>query len=194
MQFNRRAAESNPYGVLDLWLDYNVGWEPVRGNAGYVELMRTGWNAIDIRMQPDEVLATSDRVLAHRLRWVGTGDAGWLNSPAFLIIGFVAATFGAALETTLSAGYTISQYFGWQWGKFVRPVDASRFHAVMLLSLVLGTMLILMNIEATFRASVGMMRWRLKFMTLGIAVMSILPTAAFMPPRPPQNFTTPLAI
>src|SRR4051795_1000861 len=37
---------------------------------------------------------------------------------AFLIVGFVACTFGAALETALSCGYTIAQYFGWQWGKF----------------------------------------------------------------------------
>ena len=40
---------------------------------------------------------------------------------AFMLLGFVAATFGAALETALSFGYSISQYFGWQWGKFVRP-------------------------------------------------------------------------
>ncbi|MDT7546998.1 MAG: hypothetical protein QOE99_3108, partial [Actinomycetota bacterium] len=40
---------------------------------------------------------------------------------AFLIVGFVAATFGAALETTLSSGYAVSQYLGWQWGKLVRP-------------------------------------------------------------------------
>ena len=40
---------------------------------------------------------------------------------AVIIIGVVAATFGAALETTLSAGYTIAQFFGWPWGKFRRP-------------------------------------------------------------------------
>jgi len=66
---------------------------------------------------------------------------------AFLIVGFVAATFGAALETTLSSGYTISQYFGWQWGKFVRPEEASRFHATMLVSLIVGTMLILTTLD-----------------------------------------------
>jgi Mn2+/Fe2+ NRAMP family transporter len=54
---------------------------------------------------------------------------------AFIIVGFVACTFGAALETALSCGYTVSQYFGWQWGKFVRPREASRFHLVVLLSI-----------------------------------------------------------
>ncbi len=32
---------------------------------------------------------------------------------AVAIVGFVAATFGAACETGLSAGYSIAQYFGW---------------------------------------------------------------------------------
>jgi Mn2+/Fe2+ NRAMP family transporter len=62
---------------------------------------------------------------------------------AFVILGFVAATFGAALETALSVGYTISQYLGWQWGKRVAPRDASRFHSVVLLAVILGTMLVL---------------------------------------------------
>jgi len=54
---------------------------------------------------------------------------------AFVIVGFVACTFGAALETSLSCGYTVSQYFGWQWGKLVRPREASRFHLVVLMSI-----------------------------------------------------------
>jgi Mn2+/Fe2+ NRAMP family transporter len=55
-----------------------------------------------------------------------------------LILGIVAATFGAALETCLSSGYTIAQYFGWPWGKFRRPAQASRFHLVMIVSLLIG--------------------------------------------------------
>jgi Mn2+/Fe2+ NRAMP family transporter len=51
---------------------------------------------------------------------------------ALVLIAFFAATFGAALETALSGGYTIAQYFGWQWGKFVRPREAARFHTVVL--------------------------------------------------------------
>jgi len=55
---------------------------------------------------------------------------------AFAILGIFAATFGAALETALSAGYTVAQYFGWQWGKYKRPREAARFHLVVLVSLV----------------------------------------------------------
>jgi len=51
------------------------------------------------------------------------------------ILGFVAATFGAALEVTLSSGYTLAQFFGWPWGKFRKPASASRFHVVMIVSL-----------------------------------------------------------
>jgi manganese transport protein len=53
---------------------------------------------------------------------------------AVVLLGIFAATFGAALETALSAGYTIAQYLGWQWGKYVRPREASRFHVAVLLS------------------------------------------------------------
>jgi Mn2+/Fe2+ NRAMP family transporter len=61
---------------------------------------------------------------------------------AVVIVGIFAATFGAALETALSAGYTVAQYLGWQWGKFVAPKDAARFHAVVLLSILAGMLLI----------------------------------------------------
>jgi Mn2+/Fe2+ NRAMP family transporter len=55
---------------------------------------------------------------------------------ALVLVGFFAATFGAALETALSCGYTVSQYFGWQWGKLVRPREAARFHLLVLAVLV----------------------------------------------------------
>jgi Mn2+/Fe2+ NRAMP family transporter len=54
---------------------------------------------------------------------------------AAALLGLFAATFGAALETALSAGYTLSQYLGWQWGKYVRPRQAARFHLVVLLAI-----------------------------------------------------------
>lgn len=57
---------------------------------------------------------------------------------AFVLVGVVAATFGAALETTLSSGYTLAQYFGWSWGKFRRPAQAARFHLAMIVCLLVG--------------------------------------------------------
>lgn len=57
---------------------------------------------------------------------------------ALVLVGVVAATFGAALETTLSSGYTLAQFFGWSWGKFRRPVQAARFHLAMIICLLVG--------------------------------------------------------
>ncbi|MFL6076248.1 MAG: NRAMP family divalent metal transporter [Mycobacteriales bacterium] len=64
-----------------------------------------------------------------------------------LILGIVAATFGAAVETAMSCGYMTAQYFGWQWGKSVRPVRAARFHLVVLLTMILGTGAILTTVD-----------------------------------------------
>jgi Mn2+/Fe2+ NRAMP family transporter len=74
---------------------------------------------------------------------VAVGKIGF----ALALLGFFAATFGAACETGLSLGYSISQYFGWQWGKFVRPRQAARFHLVILLSTVLATVVLLTTVD-----------------------------------------------
>ena len=73
--------------------------------------------------------------------------AGGKLALAFTIVGIVAATFGAALETTLSAGYTIAQFFGWPWGKFRRPTQESRFHVVMMAALVAGCALLFTGVD-----------------------------------------------
>ena len=66
---------------------------------------------------------------------------------AAVLIGIFAATFGAALETALSAGYTVSQYLGWQWGKFVKPREAARFHIVVLLAICGATLFALSGVD-----------------------------------------------
>ena len=66
---------------------------------------------------------------------------------AAAILGIFAATFGAALETGLSAGYTLSQYLGWQWGKYVKPRDAARFHAVVVLTIVVAVLFAMSGVD-----------------------------------------------
>jgi Mn2+/Fe2+ NRAMP family transporter len=66
---------------------------------------------------------------------------------AIVLIGFFAATFGAAIETLMSSGYTVAQYFGWQWGKYVAPKKASRFPVVLLVTLLLATVVSLTTID-----------------------------------------------
>ncbi|GAB3053533.1 divalent metal cation transporter [Intrasporangium mesophilum] len=66
---------------------------------------------------------------------------------ALALIGFFAATFGAACETGLSVGYSIAQYFGWQWGKYVEPLKAARFHVVLLLSAIAAVGVLLTTVD-----------------------------------------------
>jgi Mn2+/Fe2+ NRAMP family transporter len=73
--------------------------------------------------------------------------AGGKLALAFVIIGIVAATFGAALETTLSAGYIIAQFLGWPWGKFRRPAQAARFHVLMFVAIVLGVAVLFTGVD-----------------------------------------------
>ncbi|GAA3744801.1 Mn2+/Fe2+ NRAMP family transporter [Spinactinospora alkalitolerans] len=64
-----------------------------------------------------------------------------------VIVGFFVATFGAALESGLAAGYSVAQYLGWPWGKHLQPADATRFHTVVLLTLLAGLALILTTLD-----------------------------------------------
>jgi len=66
---------------------------------------------------------------------------------AVALVGFVAATFGAACETGLSVGYSIAQYFGAQWGKYVRPREATAFHLVLLLSTLAAGAVLMTNVD-----------------------------------------------
>jgi Mn2+/Fe2+ NRAMP family transporter len=73
--------------------------------------------------------------------------AGGKLALAFVIIGIVAATFGAALETTLSGGYIVAQFLGWPWGKFRRPAQAARFHVVMFVTIVVGAAVLFTGVD-----------------------------------------------
>ena len=66
---------------------------------------------------------------------------------ACLIVGIFAATFGAALETALSTGYCIGQYLGWEWGKHVRPREASRFYLVVTVAVLLGALAVMTGVD-----------------------------------------------
>ena len=73
--------------------------------------------------------------------------AGGKLALAFVIVGIVAATFGAALETTLSGGYILAQFLGWTWGKFRRPAEAARFHVVMFVTIIAGSAVLFTGVD-----------------------------------------------
>lgn len=73
--------------------------------------------------------------------------AGGKLALAVVIVGIVAATFGAALETSLSSGYTLAQFLGWSWGKFRKPAQAARFHLTMIVALLVGVAILMTSVD-----------------------------------------------
>ncbi len=74
-------------------------------------------------------------------------EAGGKIGLIVVLVGILAATFGAALETTLSSGYTLAQYFGWTWGKLHRPAEAARFHVAMIATLLVGVAILATGVD-----------------------------------------------
>ncbi|HXD28745.1 MAG TPA: divalent metal cation transporter [Arthrobacter sp.] len=74
-------------------------------------------------------------------------EAGGKIGLIVVLVGILAATFGAALETTLSSGYTLAQYFGWTWGKRHRPAEAARFHVSMIATLLVGIAILATGVD-----------------------------------------------
>jgi Mn2+/Fe2+ NRAMP family transporter len=74
-------------------------------------------------------------------------EAGGKIALVIALVGTVAATFGAALETTLSAGYAVAQFAGWPWGKFRRPAHAARFHLLMIGCLAAGAGILMTGVD-----------------------------------------------
>ena len=73
--------------------------------------------------------------------------AGGKLALAVVIVGIVAATFGAALETSLSSGYTLAQFMGWSWGKFRRPSQAARFHLTVIICLLVAVGVLMTSVD-----------------------------------------------
>jgi manganese transport protein len=108
--------------------------------GGLLSLAIAGCGAVVLLPQLITVTSLSQVMLP-------VAEAGGKLLLAAIIVGVVAATFGAALETTLSAGYTIAQFFGWPWGKFRPPREASRFTLAWAVVFAFATLIILTGID-----------------------------------------------
>lgn len=108
--------------------------------GGLLSLAIAGCAAVVLLPQSIQVSSLSQIVLP-------VAEAGGKLALAVVIVGIVAATFGAALETTLSGGYTLAQHFGWSWGKFRRPARAARFHLAMIVALVVGVGVLMTGVD-----------------------------------------------
>jgi Mn2+/Fe2+ NRAMP family transporter len=71
------------------------------------------------------------------------GAAGLLVAVGGMFFAFA----GAAIETGLCSAYSVAQFFGWPWGKFRRPRDASRFTLTWVVAFALATLIILTGID-----------------------------------------------
>lgn len=63
------------------------------------------------------------------------------------VVGFLAAMFAAACECALSIGYSVSQFFGWGWGKDRAPRENPLFHLVCLVAVLAATAFILTSLD-----------------------------------------------
>ena len=147
------GAAMTPYEVFffssgaveERWSTKDLGIE--RANVfigfplgGVLSIAIAACAAVVLLPQAIEVTTLSQIVLP-------VSQAGGQLALAFVIVGILAATFGAALETTLSSGYTLAQFFGWSWGKFRRPVRAARFHLSMIICLLVGGGILLTGVD-----------------------------------------------
>ena len=147
------GAAMTPYEVFffssgaveEKWTKKDLGTERVNVFVGFplggtLSIAIAACAAVVLLPQAIEVTTLSQIVLP-------VSQAGGQLALAFVIVGILAATFGAALETTLSSGYTLAQFFGWSWGKFRRPVKAARFHLAMIICLLVGGGILLTGVD-----------------------------------------------
>lgn len=59
------------------------------------------------------------------------------------LVGILFAVGGAAIETSFSGAYNVSQFFGWRWGKKERPAAASRFTLSWLIIFALALLVVM---------------------------------------------------
>jgi Mn2+/Fe2+ NRAMP family transporter len=63
------------------------------------------------------------------------------------LLGMLFAIAGAAIETCLANAYSLSQFFGWRWGRHLSPQDAPRFTLTWLAVFVLALAIVLTGVE-----------------------------------------------
>jgi Mn2+/Fe2+ NRAMP family transporter len=131
--------------VEEGWTEKDVGQSRLNVLVGFsigglLSLAIAGCAAVVLLQRDIAVTSLAQVVLP-------VGEAGGRLLLAVIIVGIVAATFGAALETTLSSGYGLAQFFGWSWGKFRRPSKAARFHLVMIICLFVAVGVLMTGVD-----------------------------------------------
>jgi manganese transport protein len=63
------------------------------------------------------------------------------------LVGMLVAVGGAAVETCMANAYSISQFFGWEWGRHSKPWDAPRFTISWIALMLAALVIVLTGIE-----------------------------------------------
>jgi Mn2+/Fe2+ NRAMP family transporter len=71
------------------------------------------------------------------------GETGLLLA----LLGMLFAIGGAAVECAFSGAYTLSQFAGWEWGKYRRPRDAPRFTLAWLIFFALALVIVQTGVD-----------------------------------------------
>ncbi len=71
------------------------------------------------------------------------GKAGLLMA----LLGMLFAVAGAAVETCMANAYSVSQFFGWEWGRRDKPWDAPRFTIAWIALLLLALAIVLTGVD-----------------------------------------------
>jgi Mn2+/Fe2+ NRAMP family transporter len=71
------------------------------------------------------------------------GRAGLLVA----LLGMLIAISGAAIETCMANAYSVSQFFGWEWGRHRKPWEAPRFTIAWLAFMLIALLIVLSNVD-----------------------------------------------
>ncbi|GAB4002857.1 divalent metal cation transporter [Glycomyces albus] len=147
------AAAMTPYqvfffsssGVEEGWKASDLKTQRVDSLIGFplgglVSLGIAGAAAVAIRPLGADVSSLGQVLLPPVIAF---GTAGLIIA----MIAFAAVMTGAAMETGLSCGYTVAQYFGWSWGKRLPPKRAARFHVALALSFLVALVIVQTGVD-----------------------------------------------
>lgn len=63
------------------------------------------------------------------------------------LLGMLFAVGGAAVETCMANAYSLSQFFGWEWGRHSKPWDAPRFTFAWITVMLVALLIVLAGVE-----------------------------------------------
>jgi Mn2+/Fe2+ NRAMP family transporter len=63
------------------------------------------------------------------------------------LLGMLFAVAGAAVETCMANAYSLSQFFGWEWGRHSKPWEAPRFTISWIAVMLLALLIVLTGVE-----------------------------------------------